>query len=138
MADLSITAGNVVSSGVTEDHVAGAPITAGQVVYLEAATNTVKLADADHATTEIHTAKGIALNGASAGQPVKVHISGNINVGATLQVGRVYVLSNTPGGIAPAADLTTTWFPNVLGVATSASNLKTPMGGPVVGTAAWV
>jgi hypothetical protein len=52
-----------------------------------------------------------------------VQTAGNINLGATLTVGQIYVLSATAGGIAPVADLATGHYPSILGVATTASNL---------------
>jgi hypothetical protein len=65
---------------------------------------------------------GIALTGSSNGQPVIVLRSGTINLGATLAVGKVYVLS-TSGAIAPFDDIAGTEFVTVLGVAASASSL---------------
>lgn len=126
-SDLSITAANVVS-GTTptpqfENGTAGATITAGQVVYKDATTNTYKLADNDGASAALASVAGIALHGASSGQPLKVQTAGGINVGATLTVGEIYVLSATPGGIAPKADLATGKRVTVLGVATTTSNL---------------
>lgn len=124
MADLSITAGNVVagSNASKELGVAGATITAGQVVYKDSADGKFKLADANSATVAARTAYGIALNGASDGQPLQVQTSGDITIGATVTVGNVYVLSGTPGGIGvgggpgPASDLVSGWYTNVIGV----------------------
>jgi hypothetical protein len=49
MADISITAASVAASSAASKvtGVAGATITAGQVVYLDTTTNTYKLADAN-------------------------------------------------------------------------------------------
>lgn len=123
--DVTVTAANVVSgTGATfADGTAGATITAGQVVYRDASdANAFKLADCD-AAVGLANAVGIALHGASDGQPLKVQTAGNINVGGTLTVGGIYVLSGTAGGIAPVADLAQNDHVTVLGVATTASNL---------------
>lgn len=125
MADVTVTAANVVpaSDTIYGEGIAGATITAGQTVYLDSATNTIKLADANgsSATADV---KGIAMHGASSGQPIKYAVGGSINPGYTVGVGSVYVLSATAGGIAPVADLATGLYPVVLGIGTTASNLK--------------
>lgn len=124
MADLSITAANVVreNGGKSRDGVAGATITAGQVVYLDVADGTYKLADCDGAAA-LRSPTGIALNGASAGQPLKVHTEGPITIGATLTPGTAYYLSGTAGGIAPVADLATGDYPTIVGIAQSTTVL---------------
>ena len=126
MTALSITAANVVagSNAKKTPGVAGATITAGQAVYRAAATGKLLLADADSATAEVRVVAGIALHGASDGQPLTIQTEGDINLGATLVVGAVYVLDATAGAIAPAADLSIGEYTTVLGVASSASNLK--------------
>lgn len=121
MAALTITAGSVVpGTGATiENSTAGATITAGQLVYLDTTTSTMKLADANGAAA-LRSVYGIALNGASSGQPVSVLTKGNITIGATVVTGTIYVSGATsPGDINPAADLTTGWYTSVIGVATS-------------------
>lgn len=126
MADISITAANVIAgAGAEVKHgTAGATITAGQVVYREAATGKFKLADCDSATAEVRSPYGIALNGASDGQPLAVLRSGLITIGGTLTAGVAYYLSPTAGGIAPVADLTTGDYPSVLGIATTTAIMK--------------
>lgn len=123
-ADLSITAGSVIASSQATvfNGTAGATITAGQVVYRDTSTNTIKLADAD-ASAATAAAFGIALNGASTGQPVRVVTADPaLTVGGTLSLtAPVYVLSGTAGGIAPIADLAAGDYPVVLLVATSTS-----------------
>lgn len=125
-ADITITAANVIpGAGATyHEGTAGATITAGQPVYLDSADGKLKLADANAASADAATVKGIALQGASAGQPLKTQTSGPITIGATVTQGTIYVLSATAGGIAPAADLATGHRVTVLGVATSASVLQ--------------
>lgn len=46
-----------------------------------------------------------------------------INLGATLAVGTVYAVSATKGAIAPLADIVSTQFVTVLGIATTAALL---------------
>lgn len=125
MADITITPTNVVAGGssVTVDGTAGAAITAGQVVYRDAATGRYLLADCDSGTAAARSPVGIALNGAAIGQPVEVLTRGAVTIGATLTAGVAYYLSGTAGGICPVADLTTGDYPTILGIATSASVL---------------
>lgn len=126
MADLSITAANVAAvSGASIDRSknAGASVTAGQLVYLEAATSTWKLADCNSATVEARTPTGIALHAAASGQPLAVLTAGPITIGATLTAGVAYYCSGTAGGIAPVADVTTGWYVTIVGIATSTTVL---------------
>lgn len=126
MADLSITAANVVhaSDAVKEAGVAGATITAGQVVYRDAADGKYKLADNDSATAAVRSPRGIALHGASANQPLTIQRSGDITIGATLTAGVAYYLSSTAGGICPVADLGAGDYPTIIGIAESAAVLN--------------
>lgn len=125
MADISITAANVVkgSNAVVEAGTAGAAITAGQVVYKDAADGKYKLADADSATAAAKAPRGIALNGASDGQPLSIIRSGDVTIGATLTPGTAYYLSPVAGGIAPLADVASGDDVVLLGLAESASVL---------------
>lgn len=106
MADLTITAASVVAgtNSQQETGTAGEAITAGQVVYRDS-TRKWKLADSDSDTDAARRATGIALNGAAANQPITVHRSGDITIGATLTAGTAYYLSATAGGICPVADV---------------------------------
>jgi hypothetical protein len=105
--------------------VAGAAVTAGQVCYLDAATKSFKLADAN-ATAATATVRGIAMHGATAGQPLTLQSGGDITLGAgaAMTVGGLYVLSGTPGGIAPVAELLAAMYTTLLGVAVSATSLR--------------
>lgn len=107
MADLTVTAANVAfTSGTTASGTAGATITAGQALYLDSATSTLKLAQCD-ATAAEYAVVGIALHGSLTGQPLVYARTGStINIGATTAKTTTYVLSATAGGIAPQADLT--------------------------------
>lgn len=126
MADLTITAANVVSgaNAVTRQGVAGATITAGQPLYQDSADSyALKPARANAAATDLVV--GIALHGAADGQPITYQSEGAINVGATLVVGTIYVLSAAAaGGIAPSGDLASGNYVTVLGVATAAGSLQ--------------
>jgi len=123
MADLTITAANVVkgSNAITVNGTAGVAITAGQVVYLDTASGKWKLADNDLAAAK--NPGGIALNGASDGQPLVVLTSGDVTMGAALTAGTAYYLSATAGGICPVADLVTGDNVAQIGIAKSASVL---------------
>lgn len=125
MVDLVVTAANVAKSGQAsiETGTAGATITAGQTVYKDAATNTFKLSDSNAAG--LQAVYGIALHGSLNGQPLTVVKSDPAFVpGATLVAGTAYYLSETPGGIQPAADLTTGETVVLLGIAKSTSVLN--------------
>lgn len=130
MADLTVTAANVVGYGTTKDGVAGGTITAGMALYMNASGQLVAGSSAAAASA---VAVGIALNGGASGQPIKYQIGGNINLGATLAVGKVYVVG-TSGGIAPVDDIAGSEYVTVLGIATTAALLK--MGIVVSGVAA--
>lgn len=126
MADLSVTAANCVPvvPYVPEYGVAGATIAAGKAIYLEAATNTWKLADNNSGTAEVREATALALSGASSGQPFAYMRSGSVTLGATMTAGVAYYLSATAGGICPVADLTSGMYPGIIGISTSATVLK--------------
>ena len=115
----AITSASVLASdaGKPADLVAGESIAAGQVVYKS--TSTVALLAS--ATNSVRAnAFGIAVNSASAGQPLRVISEDpSFSVGATMVTGAVLVLSATPGAIAPVSDLTNGWYPTVLGIANS-------------------
>lgn len=123
MADLTITAGNVVPSSTasTLHGTAGAAITAGQAVYLDTTTNTYKLCDADVAASAV--CAGIALNGASSGQPITILTDGQITIGATVTRGTAYYVSLTAGGICPVADISTGDYVSLIGIADSTTTI---------------
>ena len=120
MADLTITAASVAAgtnASKVSSYLAGADITAGQAVYLDTSTSTMKLADAE--TLAASGAFGVALNSASTGQPITVQKQGNITIGATVVTGKAYYVSTTAGAICLESDLSTGDFPHFLGFATS-------------------
>lgn len=126
MTDISITAGNVVpgSDAVIENGYAGEAITAGQVVYFDTSTRKWMKADANAATAAARQPSGIALNGASANQPIAVQTKGSLTIGGTLTAGVTYYLSSDAGGICPIADVGSGEYYCTVGIATSASVLK--------------
>ncbi len=127
MADLSITAGSVVPGTAAKiwRAKAGATITAGQLIYPDSGDGyKAKLADANGATALIRTPVGIAINGASSGQELAyVKEDVDLTIGATVSNGAAYVLSATPGGIAPIADVTTGWYPCIVAMGISSSKV---------------
>ena len=123
MADISVTAANVIkgANAVSTTFTAGVALTAGQVVYQDTSDKKYKLADADVQATAL--VAGIVLNDAAANQPVEIQTAGDIDVGGTLVVGTVYVLSLTAGGINTTTALGSGDFTSVLGIATAANKL---------------
>src|SRR5688572_4749253 len=127
MADLTITAANVLlSSGRTDTGTAGATITAGQAIYIDASdSNKLKLAQSDGTAAEA-AAVGIALHAALAGQPLTYAKHGAvIDIGATTAAGLLYYLSNTAGGVCPVADLGSADYVTVLGYGNDTSGAFT-------------
>jgi hypothetical protein len=134
MTDISITATSVVGdgSGKRAFGTAGEAITAGQAVYLDATVNKWKLSDSDSVVAGANKAGGIALNGAALNQPVTVQVEGDVTVNAVLTKGSAYYLSETPGGIQPAADLTSGENVCQLGIAKSTAVLAVRIVAPGV------
>ncbi len=127
MADLVITPANVVKGvGAKVDiGVFGVNgVLAGQTVVRDPATQKFVIADSNHATAALRRTRGVALNGGSLDQPVAVQYDGPITIGAAVAVGTIYVQSDTPGGICPAADLGAGEEVTVLGVGISATQIK--------------
>lgn len=108
MADLVVTPANVFASADVqrEEQIAGVAITAGQAVYLDTASGTVKLADSD-GTDPQWRFRGIALNGASVNQPVFIAVADpNFTPGFTAVAGDDIWLADTAGGVTKTkADL---------------------------------
>lgn len=125
MAAETVTAAEVLPGSDTQyyDGIAGASVTAGQTVYLDASDSRLKLADADASSTAAAT-KGIAMHAAGTGQPLKVAIAGHIDPGFTVSVGAIYIQSATAGGISPVTDLGSGMYTTVLGLGITASSMK--------------
>ncbi len=133
MADLAITASQVkAGAGAVEGTgVAGATITAGQSVYEDQADGKIKLADSNLSLAAAK-AKGVALHGALANQPVRYQKGGKVIVGAAAAPakGTVYVVSGTAGGIAPHGDLLSGVYTTILGVGDGVDGIDLVPGGP--------
>ena len=122
MSDLNITGSSVVRvSGTPKAGTAGASLTAGKLVYKDAADSKLKLADSNGSGTK--EVAGLVLAPADANQPASVLDEGVVTVGNILTAGVIYVASDTPGGIKPSADLTSGETVTVVGVAISATQL---------------
>lgn len=126
MADISITAANVkLVSGSTEKGISGATIVASQILYKEAASSKMKLADNDSATAEVRAIYGMALHASLADQPIVMAKNGAVvDVGAVLTAGVEYYVSGTPGAICPRADVTTGDDPIRVGMALTTSHIQ--------------
>lgn len=137
MADVSITASAVLpgDDATLENGTSGATIAAGQRVYLDTATGRYELADADAATVLERRTRGIALNSASDGQPLRILRAGDLTVNAVLTAGVTYYGSPTPGGICPRADVLTGDFVEIIGVAKSTTVLAVALQYPAVASA---
>jgi hypothetical protein len=125
MADLDLTPSAIIPglNSAQEHGTAGETITAGKSVYKSATTKKWMLADSNSATAAARQAGGIALNGASDGQPITVHKSGDLTVGAVLTAGQAVYLSDTPGGLCPLADVGAGEYVCLIGLAKSTTVL---------------
>jgi predicted RecA/RadA family phage recombinase len=125
MVDITVTAASVTPQPGAQfgEGIAGETIAQGKVVALNDSKQVV-LADSNSATASIRAAVGIAVNGASLGQPIKYQKAGDINIGATVVVGTTYALSETPGGIQPTADVGAGEYVSVIGTAITTSRIR--------------
>jgi len=119
-AAISITPASVVGlEGDKEQRIAGGTITAGQVVRLSGAAVIAAVND----TSANAAAYGIALNGGGSGQPISVQKGGDITIGGTVAVGKIYALG-TAGGIIPVDDIAGSEFVTIIGVGISATAIR--------------
>ena len=130
MADISQTAANVAMGGAsTPQEVVqfGEAVTQGQPLY-QSTDGKFYRCDANDGLVKA-ACKAIALTpGATNGyglvaKPATTPGRSLVNLGATLAVGEVYAVSATVGRICPVADLASTQFVTVIGVAISTSLL---------------
>lgn len=124
MADLTITAANVGvgdQTTITRLVQVGEAVTQGQPLYQLASDGKYYEADANDAAKD--AAEGIAITSASTNGYAIMATKNKVNLGATLTVGTIYVVSDTVGGIMPAADLFTGDYVTILGVASTAALL---------------
>jgi hypothetical protein len=99
-ADISVTAANVAPSAQARftTQTAGVTITAGQTLYYDTASGTVKLAKANGASP-VNTIYGIAMSNASANQPIVVcTYDPALAIGGTVAAGTVVWLSVVNAG----------------------------------------
>jgi len=129
MADITITPANVIpgSGSSQQTGTAGEAITAGMAVYLNSSTQKwmKALASDTAAKSGSGVTYGIALNGASANQPITVDTAdpNGISIGGTTVPGTIYCVSATAGGICPWADLVSTNYVTVIGVGASGNKI---------------
>lgn len=135
MADLSITVANVLASTAGQKlqatAAAGVTITAGQYIVVDAS-NLAYLADSN-GSPPLNGCSGVALNGASPGQPVDyVGKDSGFTFGGTAVSGDVLYLSDTPGAVTKTyADIASGSTVITLGAMTSTTvlNLNITVGG---------
>jgi hypothetical protein len=119
MADYTVVAANVLpSSGANlKQGIAGATITAGNVLYKDPSDKSLKLASATSATAAARVVEGIAVDGAAAGQPLEYAFKDpSFSPGFSVPIGDAVILSATAGNLCPHADAITGHYVTVLGV----------------------
>lgn len=126
MADISVTPGSVLpgSDAVTSDKTIGESITAGQVLYAKASDSGKMWKSQADGTAAEAAAVGIALNGGSAGQPIRVQTGGTITIGGAVTVGTIYCVSANAGGICSTTEVTTGHYVTVLGVGATTATIN--------------
>lgn len=141
MADYSITAANVLTSGASNGATfvtgtSAAAITAGQSCY-RLADGTIGKALANGTSVQ-RTFLGLAANSApGAGQPITVCTGDpSWTFGATIAAGVLVVVSGTAGGLAPAADITTGWYVTPVGVGIGSNKIQLFPAGALTASAA--
>lgn len=130
---ISITAANFLPSSAAVylpgRNYAGATITAGQAVYLDTtvavSAGQVKLASATGSGLATQVI-GLAANGASAGQPIKILIRDpSLTLGGAVTAGCIVILHTTAGAVTlTAGDVTTGGYVAVLGVGISTTKIN--------------
>jgi hypothetical protein len=125
MAELAVTPANILKTTTTAiaEGIAGGTLTAGMAIYIDtAASGVIKACDADALASSI--CAGIALHAASPGQPIKYATSGDLTF-STMAVGTVYFVAiTTAGSLCESSDISTGDYVSIVGVATTATNLK--------------
>lgn len=126
MAAITVTAANVarVDGETVSGYLAGATITAGQVVYVDSNGSVQVGTNATSAGSGVGAQLvGVALNGGGSGQPIAILRNGTVNIGGTAAVGKQYCLG-TAGGVIPVDDIAGTEFITHLGVGLTTANIK--------------
>lgn len=119
MTDLVVTAADVNKvSGNVAHGTAGETIAQGKSVYRKSTDGKWYLAQSDGTAEEsgYGVEVGVALTSAAINQPIVVQISGELDPGVAAAAGIIYCVSETAGGIAPIADITTDSYVTILGV----------------------
>jgi len=128
MANYTITPADVVKatvdgiSPVIVKLIAGGTITAGEGIAKNEADSLAYINDASD--TDIDFFTGLALNSATAGQPIDIITGGYVTVSAVGTAGDVVVMSQTAGKIAPHDDLVATDEVAIFGYFISTSVIK--------------
>jgi hypothetical protein len=122
MPDVSgITAIRPTSNTIFRNVLCGATVSIGQTLVYS--TDKYVLADAN-ASAALAAAEGIAFNPSVNNGYVVIIVGGSIIlVGATLAVGKTYVVSDTAGGIMPIDDLSSGDYSTILGTASTTTQL---------------
>lgn len=131
MADISVTAASVaIGASTTPTRVVqyGEAVTQGQPLYRNTTDGKHYRTDANDGVAKAVVAAIALTPGATdayglVALPSSTPGQSIINLGATLAIGTVYAVSANVGGIAPIADITSTQFVSVLGIATTAALL---------------
>jgi predicted transcriptional regulator len=126
MANVAPVVGSVIASAaaVKKDGTAGEAIIQGDVLYKSSSDSKLYKADSNDTAAKA-VVVGVALNAASAGQPVDyAEKDAALELGATtVTVGTVYVLSPTAGKMMPVDDLATGDRVTVLGVGVATNKI---------------
>lgn len=124
MVDLVITPANVqqANNASIKEGISRFGNVAGQTIFLHP---TGLLQTSQNGISAIIAAViGITLHTADAGQILKYIVRGDLDPGAVLIIGETYVLGTALGSIAPIGDIGIGDFTTILGIASSANNLK--------------
>lgn len=126
MAVVSLASTLTPASGATlRTGTAGTAIAAGEVVYLNNATNRLERAVANAAPAAA-AAVGVAINSAALGQPVQYVERGDLLAVGTVKPGQVYLVANVAGDLAEGTDDLTedTSYVTVVAVGLTASSIR--------------
>ena len=134
MADIGVTPASVLpgaDASIQYDRTAGGTVTAGDAVYVASDGH---YEPCTTASAVLAKCVGIALNGASDGQPLAVQSSGLITIGGTAIVGEVYCVSDNAGKLAPDAEVLSGDFRTVIatGVTAAVINIQINVSGVAV------
>jgi len=118
MSDITQTSANVkaMTGSTVSQHVAGATIVAGNLVYLDTGDgNKAKTCMTTTAATAL--CKGVAINNADDTDLLFILTAGDCDIGGTTVKGTVYTVADNAGKIRPNADNASGDFVTTIGVA---------------------